>query len=92
MKSLKLAVVVSAVMLSLAGVAQADSNDSTNRLNHNFMSKRAYQAPVDNAIETKGDAQWEGATLVPKDDTVNKNSRNPKQVKINSFARRSYVD
>jgi hypothetical protein len=88
MKNLKLAVIVSAVMLSVSGLAQADA---TNRLNHNFMSKRAYQAPVENNKATKVDAQFEGATLVPEDENSveNKNARNLKQLKINSLGRRN---
>lgn len=91
MRSLKLAVIVSAVMFSVAGLAQADSVNNTNRLNHNFMSKRAYQAPVENNKTVQADAQWEGATLVPENDAVIKNERNLKQLKINSFARRSFI-
>ena len=88
MKNLKLAVIVSAVMLSVSGLAQADA---TNRLNHNFMSKRAYQAPVENNKATKADAQFQGATLVPEDENSfeNKNARNLKQLKINSLGRRN---
>ena len=88
MKNLKLAVIVSAVMLSVSGLAQADNTD---RLNHNFMSKRAYQAPVENNKTTKADAQFEGATLVPEDENSfeNKNARNLKQLKINSLGRRN---
>jgi hypothetical protein len=88
MKNLKLAVIVSAVMLSVSGLAQADA---TNRLNHNFMSKRAYQAPVENNQTTKVDKEFEGATLVPEDENSfeNKNARNLKQLKINSLGRRN---
>ena len=88
MKNLKLAVIVSAVMLSVSGLAQADA---TNRLNHNFMSKRAYQAPVENNKTTKTDTEFEGATLVPEDENSfeNKNARNLKQLKINSLGRRN---
>jgi|GEM_PF-921871 hypothetical protein len=91
MKSLKLAVIVSAVMLSVSGLAQADN---TERLNHNFMSKRAYQAPVENNNSTKADAEFEGATLVPEDENSveNKNKRNLKQLKINSLSRRPYME
>jgi hypothetical protein len=92
MKNLKLAVIVSAVMLSVSGLAQADA---TNRLNHNFMSKRAYQAPVENNKTTKADTEFEGATYRPTDlnneSVVNQNTRKPKQLRINSFARRSFV-
>jgi hypothetical protein len=88
MKNLKLAVIVSAVMLSVSGLAQADN---TERLNHNFMSKRAYQAPVENNKTTKADKEFEGATLVPEDENSfeNKNARNLKQLKINSLGRRN---
>jgi len=89
MKSLKLAVIVSAVMLSVSGLAQADN---TERLNHNFMSKRAYQAPVENNNSTKADAEFEGATYRPADESViTQNTRNTKHLRINSFAKRSFV-
>lgn len=91
MKSLKLAVIVSAVILSVSGLAQADN---TERLNHNFMSKRAYQAPVENNKTNKADTEFEGATLVPEDENSveNKNKRNLKQLKINSLSRRPYME
>lgn len=95
MKSLKLAALISAVMLTVAGMAQAESSigheESANRLNHNFSSKRAYQAPVE---ASKSGEQFEGATLLPKDeDSVeSKNERNLKQLRINSLGRRPYME
>ncbi len=91
MKNLKLAVTVSAVMLSVSGLALADNIE---RLNHNFMSKRAYQAPVENNKSNKADEQFEGATLVPEDENSveSKNARNLKQLKINSLSRRPYME
>jgi hypothetical protein len=91
MTSLKLAAIVGALMLSVTGLAQADATD---RLNHNFMSKRAYQAPVENNKATKADAEFEGATLVPEDENSveSKNARNLKQLKINSLSRRPYME
>ena len=98
MKKLNLAVILSAVMLSVAGLAQAESSmtnhkDNMNRLNHHFSSKRPYQAPVENNNATKLDEQWEGATLVPTEETSveSKNMRNLRQLRINSTARRSYM-
>jgi len=93
MKSLKLAVIVSTLMLSVSGLAQAESND---RLNHNFMSKRAYQAPVEHSNANKPDAQFEGATYRPADasseeSVATQNTLKLKQLRINSFARRSFV-
>ncbi len=92
MKNIKLAVIVSAVMLSVAGLARADATD---RLNHNFMSKRAYQAPVEHSNANKADAEFEGATYSPADvndeSVATQNSRNLKQLRINSFARRSFA-
>jgi hypothetical protein len=97
MKSLKLAMIVSSIMLAVAGVAQAESAtgvDQGNRLNHNFMSKRAYQAPVENNKANKVDEQWEGATLIEEDENsaASKNARNLKQLKINSLGRRPYME
>jgi len=91
MKSLKIAVILSAVILSVSGLAQADN---TERLNHNFMSKRGYQAPVENNKSTKADAEFEGATLVPEDENSfeSKNERNLKKLKINSLSRRPYME
>lgn len=96
MNSFKLSVIISAVLLSLAGLAQAETSvgheESANRLNHNFSSKRAYHAPVDLSVANKAAEQFEGATLVPNDeDSVeSKNARNLKQIKMNSISRRSY--
>lgn len=99
MKSLNIAVFISAVMLSVTGLAQAESatvghEENANRLNHNFNAKRPYHAPVDNTKAVKGDAQWEGATLVPNDeDSVeSKNKYNIKQLRINSLGRRPYIE
>jgi len=91
MKSLKIAVILSAVILSVSGLAQADN---TERLNHNFMSKRGYQAPVENNKSTKADEEFEGATLVPENENSfdSKNERNLKQLKINSLSRRPYME
>jgi hypothetical protein len=97
MKSLRLSIILSAIMLAVTGVlvtglAQAESTD---RLNHNFMSKRAYQAPVEHRNANKADAEFEGATYRPagvNDESVaTQNTRKPKQLRINSFARRSFV-
>ncbi len=91
MKSLKSAVIVSAVLLSVSGLAFADS---ASRLNHNFMSKRAYQAPVVNSTASQADSQWEGATYRPSatdEGVATQNNRHIKQLRINSFARRSFV-
>lgn len=103
MKSLTLAVkvkslIATAVMLSVTGLAQAESavsnhKENMNRLNHHFSSKRPYQAPVENKQSKQADEQWEGATLVPNDETSieSKNARNLNQLRINSFSRRSYI-
>jgi hypothetical protein len=92
MKNLKLAIILSTVALSVSGLAQADATD---RLNHNFMSKRAYQAPVDHSNANKAGAEFEGATYRPSDvndeSVATQNTRKPKQLRINSFARRSFV-
>jgi hypothetical protein len=96
MKSLRLSIILSAIMLAVTGVlvtglAQAESTD---RLNHNFMSKRAYHAPVENNKTTKADAEFEGATLVQEDENSVeiKNAHNLKQLRINSLSRRPYME
>jgi methionine-rich copper-binding protein CopC len=95
---LKLAALISALMLTVAGMAQAESvsghEESAQRLNHNFSSKRSYHAPVDLSKSQKAEEQFEGATLVPKDeDSIeSKKERNLKQLRINSLGRRPYME
>jgi hypothetical protein len=93
MKNIKLAVVLSAVMLSVASLAQADT---TNKLNHHFMSKRAYHAPVENSQKITADAPWEGATYRPaeandEDALSAKGAQSLKQLNLHSLAKRSYM-
>lgn len=92
MKSTKLAIILSTVMLSVSSFAQADVSD---RLNHQFMSKRAYHAPVENSKTNAADAPWEGATYRPaalsEDAAEVKNLHNLNQLKINSLAKRSFM-
>lgn len=96
MKSLRLSIILSAIMLAvtgllITGLAQAESTD---RLNQNFMSKRAYQTPIVNSAASQADSQWEGATYRPSatdDGVATQNNRHIKQLRINSFARRSFV-
>lgn len=93
MNSFKLSV-ISAVLLSLTSIAQAETSigheESANRLNHNFSSKRAYHAPVDLTNANKGEEQFEGATLVPNgEDSVDSNkARHLKQLQMHSIGRR----
>jgi hypothetical protein len=93
MNSFKLSV-ISAVLFAVAGMAQAETSigheESANRLNHNFSSKRAYHAPVDltNANEAAG--QFEGATFIPNDeDSVeSKKARQLKQLQMHNIGKR----
>lgn len=92
MKSTKLAIILSTVMLSVSSLAQADVTD---RLNHQLMSKRAYHAPVENSNTNAANTPWEGATYRPgvlsEDAAEGKNLHNLKQLKINSLAKRSFM-
>lgn len=94
MNSLKLSVLLSTVLLTVTSIAQAETNidheESANRLNHNFSSKRAYHAPVDLTNANKTEEQFEGATLVPNDeDSVDsKKARHLKQLQMHSIGRR----
>lgn len=93
MKSSKLAIILSAIMLSAASLAQAGDTD---RLNHQFMSKRAFHAPVENSKTYAADAPWEGATYRPavlgnEDAFADKNTRNLNQLKINSLSKRPFM-
>lgn len=92
MKSTKLAIILSTVMLSVSSLAQADVKD---RLNLQFMSKRAYHAPVENSKTNSADAPWEGATYRPavlsEDAAEGKNLHNLNQLKINSLSKRPFM-
>lgn len=93
MKSLNLAVIVTSVMVAVSGMAQAES---ANTSNHNFMSKRPYQAPLENKAYNPED-KWEGTTLradeaVEDSAAVKKNSTTLKQLRLNSLGRRPHMD
>jgi hypothetical protein len=94
MNNFKLSVIISAVLLSVTSMAQAETSigqeESANRLNHNFSSKRAYHAPADLSAANKSTDQFEGATLVPNDeDSVDsKKARHLKQLQMHSIGRR----
>ncbi len=62
MNSLKLAMVVSSVVLMTSGLAQADQYKEKMH-NQNFMAKRPYQQVLPESAYQNAD-QWEGATLV----------------------------
>jgi hypothetical protein len=94
MNSFKLSVIIGAVLFAVASLAQAETNigheESANRLNHNFSSKRAYHAPVDLSAANKSAEQFEGATFVPNDeDSIDaKKARHLKQLQMHSIGRR----
>jgi hypothetical protein len=94
MKSLKLVVIVTSVLLGASSMAQAEN---TNATNGNFISKRPYHAAVENNKTTKVDEQFEGATLIPEDaadenSATSKNERNLKQLRLHSLGRRPYME
>jgi hypothetical protein len=96
MKSINLAVIVTSVMLLVSGFAQADSAYKNDTTNHNFMSKRPYQAPLENKAYNADD-KWEGTTLradeaVEDSAAVSKNNTTLKQLRLNSLGKRPHMD
>lgn len=90
MKTLNLAAVVSSVLLLAAGAAQAEDSFKNNAFNHNFMSKRPYQEAVSNTKQQK-DPQWEGATLINDQASVDENALNSHKVlRVNMLGKRPY--
>jgi hypothetical protein len=92
MKNIKLAVALSAVLLSVTSLAQADSQ----HINHQFMSQRAYHAPVDHSSQITANTPWEGTTYRPaesniEDRSTSKGMHHLKQLKIHALAKRSFM-
>jgi hypothetical protein len=61
MHRLNIASLVSAIMLSSTGLAQAEA---PNNLNLHFMSKRTYHASQEKGQPTQPDSEWQGATKI----------------------------
>ncbi len=90
MKNIKLAVVLSAVMLSVASLAQAGNT------NNHFISKRAYLAPVNTGYQSAEYTQWEGATYRPAESKIenaltSKGTQHLKQLNVHSLAKRTFM-
>jgi hypothetical protein len=85
MKTLNLTLAVSSLILLAAGAAQAEGSYQ----NH-FMAKRPYQAAVENIAQQK-DAQWEGATLIKDEASMNEAALDKRNVlRVNMLSKRPY--
>jgi hypothetical protein len=90
MKSLNLAVIVSAVALMVSGLASAGDAYNKNVHNQNF-SKRPYAQPLPDSAYQKGN-EFEGATLVRGEVSEDGNAVDQKQQaqRLNNLSKRPY--
>jgi len=90
MKTMNLAVMVSAVVLLLSGLANAEDAYNKNVHNQNF-SKRAYAQPLPESAYQKADG-FEGATLVRGEVSEDGNAVDQKQhaQRLNNLSKRPY--
>jgi hypothetical protein len=90
MKTLNLAVIVSAVALMVSGVVHAEDAFKKNVHNQNF-SKRPYAQPLPDSAYQKAN-EFEGATLVRGDVNEDGNAVNQKQQaqRLNNLSKRPY--
>ncbi|MDP3087923.1 MAG: hypothetical protein Q8M99_07085 [Methylotenera sp.] len=88
MRTLNIAAIFSTAVLLAAGAAHAEDAFKKNDYNHNFMSKRPYQAAVANTVQQK-DQQWEGATLIASP-VVEEDLNNQSKSRLNMFSKRPY--
>lgn len=87
MKTLNLAVLVSAVTLLISGLASAET--SSKNIQHQNFAKRPYHQPVEN----QKPSDFEGATLVKEDAPIGKdNVSKHKPLRINMLGQRPYVE
>lgn len=91
MKSLNLAVIVSTVVLMVAGAANAEDTYTKNVHNQN-LSKRPYHQPLPDSAYQQSN-EFEGATLVTEDNVAEKAGVSKhKQLRINMLGQRPYVE
>lgn len=86
--------VVLALLAGFSMNSQAGVVDQNDRLNHNFSSKRAYQATPEKETY-RADDKWEGATLQGIDAPNGagaKAEKNEKQLNLNFLGRRPYME
>jgi hypothetical protein len=91
MKSQNLFGATLVALLLAGGVAQAGDDGAHDIANQN-LSKRPYQAPVNDATANKAE-QWEGATLVKEEAAEDKTRPNQyQQLRIRMLGQRPYMD
>lgn len=94
MKIFKSSIIITALMLSVAGMAQAESSsgheDSATKLNQKFKSKRPFHAPVDLKKSNEATESHDGAAAVSQDEesAESKNANHQKRLKANKASRR----
>lgn len=95
MKKIQLALVLSSALLLASGFAQAESNVTHTSSQHQFFSKRPYQAPLAASAYQKqaqqNDAQWEGATFVSDLDSEQESRLSQQKTqRMNMLSKRPY--
>jgi len=91
MKSVNLAVIVSAAAMLLSGLAQAEDAYQKSVRNQNLVSKRPYAQPLPESAYQKTDT-FEGATLVRGEVSEDGNATDHKQQaqRLNNLSKRPY--
>lgn len=90
MKASKIVVALSATLLLASGLAQAESEYKQSHQN-NFTSKRPYSQPLPDSAYQKDD-QWEGATLINKEDRAAGQPTRQQQMRINMLGKQPYME
>jgi len=89
---MRITTTVLAVLAVFSINSQAGVVDQNDRLNHNFGSKRPYQAAPEKNTN-QADDKWEGATLQKLDDYKNNSEqiqKNEKQLNLHFLGRRPH--
>lgn len=91
MKSINLAVIVSAATLLLSGLAHAEDAYQKSVRNQNLVSKRPYAQPLPESAYQQADT-FEGATLVRGEVNEDGNAVDTKQQaqRLNNLSKRPY--
>lgn len=90
MKASRIAVALSAALVLASGLAQAESEYKNSHQN-NFTSKRPYSQPLPESAYQKDD-QWEGATLINKEDGAAGEPTRHQQLRINMLGKQPYME
>lgn len=88
MKTLNLAVIVSAAIFVASGLAHAADKDNASNQN---LSKRPYQQLPDESAYNKGD-NWEGATLMKERSSPESGPTKYQQLRINMLGKQPYME